>query len=315
MSGTTRGTVVTVGTFDGVHRGHRLVLEKLAARAVATGRRSVLVTFDPHPLQVVNPDAAPMLLTVGTEKTDVLRALPSAPDGAHHGLDEIVVLPFTRELAAFDAARFVDEILRARFAMEELLVGYDHGFGRGRAGDTETLRALGEQRGFTVTVVPPVSGRDGTPISSTAIRRAVAGGDLARAADGLARPYAVSGVVTPGAGRGRDLGYRTLNLPIPGGRKLLPPEGVYAVRAHTVHGAFGGMMNLGPRPTFDDPDASIEAHLFDAEGDWYGTPVRLEFIGRLRDTRRFDGVDALMRQLKADEMMARVVLGRNRAGL
>ncbi len=301
-----RGTVLTVGTFDGVHRGHHLVLARLAARSRETGLASVLVTFSPHPLEIVNPGAAPLLLTAGEEKTEVL---------VESRLDYAVVLPFTPALAAYNAAQFVDEVLLRRLGMRELLVGYDHGFGRGREGDVEVLRTLGGSRGFRVDVVPPVPGRDGRPISSTAIRRNVAGGDLARAADGLGRPYSVSGVVAHGAGRGRLLGFRTLNVAVPSPRKLLPPEGVYAVRVQTPTGAFTGMMNLGPRPTFGESDITLEAHLFDTDGDWYGSRVRVDFVARLRDTKKFSGPDELMQQLARDEQMARVVIGRARAGL
>jgi riboflavin kinase/FMN adenylyltransferase len=300
------GTVLTVGTFDGVHRGHRLVLERLAARARSEGLRSVVVTFAPHPLEVVNPPAAPLLLTPEPEKTEVL---------AESQVDHAVVIPFTPLLARFDAAQFVDEVLLARLGMRELFIGYDHGFGRGRSGDAAVLESLGQSRGFRVHVVPPVAGRDGRPISSTSIRRSIAGGDLARAADGLGRRYSVSGRVEHGAARGRLLGFRTLNIGAPPARKLLPPEGVYAIRAQTIHGAFDGMMNLGPRPTFGETATKIEAHLFDAEGEWYGTHVRIDFIAKLRETRKFAGAEALMEQLARDEELARVMIGRSRAGL
>ncbi len=282
-------TIVTVGTFDGVHRGHRLVLERLAARAQATGMRSVLATFSPHPLEIVNPTAAPLLLTVAEEKIEVL---------VESRLDYVVTIPFTQTLAAYDAEQFVDAVLRRRLGMRELLIGYDHGLGRGRAGDADLLVALGARRGFPVDIVPAAHGRDGRPISSTAIRRAVAGGDLARAADGLGRPYSVSGVVVPGAQRGRTLGFSTLNLAPISPRKLLPPQGVYAVRAQTALGSFGGMLNLGPRPTFGETAITLEAHLFDARGDWYGTRVRVDFIARLRDTLKFPDAAALVRQLR-----------------
>jgi riboflavin kinase/FMN adenylyltransferase len=157
--------------------------------------------------------------------------------------------------------------------------------------------------------VPPVEGRDGRPISSTTIRRAVAGGDLARAADGLGRPYSASGVVEAGAGRGRTLGYRTLNVALPPARKLLPPEGVYAVRVQTPRGAFGGMMNLGPRPTFGETETQLEVHLLDAEGDFYGMRVRVDFVARLRETRKFASGDELRAQLDRDRIAARQVLG------
>lgn len=305
LSSAAHGTVLTVGTFDGVHRGHHLVLARLAARSRATGLASALVTFSPHPLEVVNPSAAPLLLTVGDEKTELL---------AESSIDYAVVLPFTPTLAAYDAERFVDEVLLRRLGMRELLVGYDHGFGRGREGDVEVLKTLGAARGFGVEVVPPVGGRDGRPVSSTAIRRHVAGGNLAHAADGLGRYYSVSGVVGHGAGRGRDLGFRTLNVGVPSPRKLLPPEGVYAVRVQTPTGAFSGMMNLGPRPTFGETAVALEAHLFDADGDWYGARVRVDFVARIRDTRKFANPAELVQQLKRDEQMARVLIGRVRAG-
>jgi riboflavin kinase/FMN adenylyltransferase len=294
------GTAVTVGTFDGVHRGHWDVLARLAARARSLGLRSVLVTFEPHPLEIVNPTAAPQLLTIGDEKREVL---------AESGIDYLAELPFTSNLARYEAETFVDRILRRRFRMEYLLMGHDHGFGRNRAGDVEVMQALGARRGFRVEVVPPVSVGDGRPISSTSIRRAVAGGDLQRAAFSLGRSYAVGGRVVAGASRGRTLGFPTLNLEPPSRRKLLPPQGVYAVRAQTPHGAFGGMMNLGPRPTFGEMEPGLEVHLFDAAGDFYGARVRIDFVSRLRDTRSFPDAAALVQQLRRDEEDARRVLG------
>lgn len=293
------GTVCTVGTFDGVHRGHQLVLDRLCARARELGLPSVLVTFDPHPLEIVNPAAAPPLLTVGDEKLEVLAESP---------LDYMVVLPFTKDLAAYGAAEFVDLVLRERLGLQELLIGHDHGFGRARSGDAAVLRSLGASRGFGVEVVPAVNGSDGRPISSTVIRRALAGGDLARAQDGLGRAYSASGIVEAGAGRGRTLGYRTLNIALPPSRKLLPPEGVYAVRVQSPRGSFGGMMNLGPRPTFGELAVALEAHLFDADADFYGMRVRLDFVERLRETRRFESPEALRAQLDRDAGAARRVL-------
>jgi riboflavin kinase/FMN adenylyltransferase len=291
--------VLTVGTFDGVHRGHQDVLARLSARARERGLRSLLVTFDPHPLEVVNPDAAPPLLTPGREKLAAL---------AESGVDYVAVVPFTRALANYEASEFVDLVLRERLRMRELFIGHDHGFGRERAGDVQVLQALGAERGFAVDVVEPVSATDGHPVSSTAIRRAVAGGDLQRAALGLGRPYTATGSVVHGEKRGRLLGFPTLNVALPSPRKLLPPEGVYAVRVYTPIGAHGGMLNLGPRPTFGDATRSLEAHLFDVEGDWYGQTVQVEFAARLRDTRRFEGVEALTAQLMRDAQHARRAL-------
>jgi riboflavin kinase / FMN adenylyltransferase len=300
------GTVCTVGTFDGVHRGHRLVLERLAERAKSRGLPAVLVTFEPHPLEVVNPAAAPALLTLGDEKSEILAESP---------LDYVVVLPFTKALARLEAAEFVDVVLRERLGVRELLIGHDHGFGRARSGDADVLRTLGDARGFAVGMVEAVEGSDGRPISSTTIRRAIAGGDLERAADGLGRPYSLSGVVQMGDRRGRTLGFPTLNLGAAPARKLLPPEGVYAVRVQTPRGPYGGMMNLGPRPTFGDAVSALEVHAFEFTGELYGARVRVDLLARLRETRRFDGPDALKAQLAVDASAARAVLERASVGV
>jgi riboflavin kinase/FMN adenylyltransferase len=292
---TVTGTVVTVGTFDGVHRGHLDVIRRLVARAKDAGMPSLLVSFDPHPLEVVNPAAAPPLLTTSEEKLEVL---------AETGVDYFALVPFTHDLASYGAEEFVDRILRARFRMAELLIGYDHGFGHRRAGNVTVLKSLGEERGFRVDVVEPVSLGDGQHVSSTSIRRAIAGGDLARAAEGIGRPYSISGVVVAGNSRGRQLGFATINLSPPSPRKLLPPEGVYAVMVQTPLGRFGGMMNLGARPTFGDPNLSIEAHLFDVTADFYGMRVRIDFITYIRETRKFSGAEELVKQLEKDRESA-----------
>jgi riboflavin kinase/FMN adenylyltransferase len=285
------GTVVTVGTFDGVHRGHLDVLTRLVARADAAGMPSVLVSFDPHPLEIVNPNAAPPLLTSLDEKLEVI---------AETGINYFAVVPFTHALAAYSAEDFVEHILRRRFRMRELLIGHDHGFGHHRAGNVSVLRELGAISGFRVDVVDAVSVADGQHVSSTLIRRAVAGGDLARAAEALGRPYSVGGTVVRGQGRGRALGFATLNVEPPSPRKLLPPEGVYAVRVQTPDGAYGGMMNLGPRPTFGESETTLEAHLFGASSKFYGTRVRIDFISFLRDTKKFESAEELVRQLERD---------------
>jgi riboflavin kinase/FMN adenylyltransferase len=294
-----RGAVVTVGTFDGVHLGHRDVLRRLNERAAASGLAAVLVTFRPHPLEVVNPSAAPMMLTPGDEQLDAL---------ADSGTGLAVVLPFTPALAKMSAEQFVSMLLRERYCVRELIIGYDHGLGRGRQGDATALTALGKALGFTVEVVPPTLDAVGAPISSSAIRTSIAHGDLARAAQALGRPYTFRGVVVPGEQRGRGLGYPTLNIALAPGRKLLPPEGVYAVRAQTKRGTFDGMMNLGPRPTFGDSRSTVEVHLFDVDGDWYGEAVSVAFVRRLRDVVRFESVDALVAQLGRDAANAKLAL-------
>jgi riboflavin kinase/FMN adenylyltransferase len=294
-----QGAAVTIGTFDGVHRGHLDLISQLVKSAADAGLHSVAITFEPHPLDVVNPSAAPPLLTVGDEKLDVL---------AETGLDHVVVLPFTHDLALLSATEFVDQVLRDRFRMKHLLIGHDHGFGRERAGNAAVLQTLGATRGFSVGIVEAVAAEDGRWVSSTGIRRAVAGGDLPRANELLGRPYSISGVVVPGAARGRSLGFPTLNLSQPSPRKLLPPDGVYAVRVRTRLGMFGGMMNLGPRPTFSEHERAIEAYLFDVSGDFYGQPVRIDVLKRLRDIRAFASPEALVKQIRNDESDARAAL-------
>jgi len=295
------GTVVTVGTFDGVHLGHVAVLREIVERARVAGRKSVLVTFEPHPLAVVNPQAAPPLLTSGLERREVL---------ALTGLDYVVFLRFDRDLAAYSPERFVREVLIGRCGMRELVIGHDHGFGRGRSGDVDTLKRLGAEDGFAVDVVGPVE-HGGHAVSSTAIRRAVAGGDLRTAAVLLGRPYTVSGQVVHGEGRGRTIGVPTINLGAVPPEKLLPPDGVYAARVEWATGSAGGMLNQGPKPTFGEMHRTIEVHLFGVTADLYGQWVRVEWVERLRDGQRFASAEHLQDQLKRDRALALETLARH----
>jgi riboflavin kinase/FMN adenylyltransferase len=213
-------------------------------------------------------------------------------------LDAVVFLEFTRAMSQLTPEEFL-RLLRDRFGLAELVLGHDHGFGRGRSGNVQVVTALGRSMGFAVDVVDEVEVA-GRPVSSTLIRRAVAGGDLDTAHEQLGRPYSCVGEVVSGAGRGTDLGYPTVNLQLQDHRKLLPPVGVYAVLAEWAGGRAGGMMHLGPRPTFDDASQSLEAHLFAEVGDLYGQQVKVSWIERLRDVQRFDGPEALKRQLDKD---------------
>jgi riboflavin kinase / FMN adenylyltransferase len=289
---------VTVGSFDGVHLGHQAVLREIARRADAAGRVSVLVTFEPHPLEVVNPQAAPPLLTTDPERREILAQLP---------LDYVRLVRFDRRLASLSPEEFVDRVLLEQCQMRELVIGHDHGFGRGRSGDVDTLRHLGVARGFDVDVVDAVDVGE-QHVSSSRIRRAVAGGDLVTAARMLGRPYQVSGRVGEGERRGRLIGVPTINLTDIPPQKLLPPDGVYAVRVEWRGGRADGMMNQGPKPTFQDGRRSLEAHLLDFDGNLYGEWVRIEWVERLRDVERFPSVEALQRQLDHDRTRAREVL-------
>lgn len=293
-----KGSTVTVGSFDGVHLGHQAVLEEIDRRARAAGRVSVLVTFDPHPLEVVNPGAAPPLLTTGPERLEILAQSP---------LDYVLLLRFDRYLAGLPPERFVQEVLINRCSVRELVIGHDHGFGRGRSGDVDTLRTLGAAHGFDVDVVEPVDFA-GQHVSSSRIRRAIAGGDLATAAAMLGRPYGVVGRVGQGEQRGRQLGVPTINLSELSPRKLLPPDGVYAVRVEWRGGEGGGMMNQGPRPTFEDGRRVLEAHIFGYDGDLYGEWVRIQWVERIRDIKRFGSVEQLKEQLQRDRTRAETIL-------
>jgi len=310
------GAVVTVGTFDGVHRGHQAVLAEVTRRAKAGTRKSVLVTFEPHPLAVVNPAAAPKLLSLPEEKREIVRAA---------GVAEFVLMPFTPAVAQLDAEAFVQRLCD-EYAMRELVMGYDHGFGRGRAGDVELVQRLARDKKFAVAVVDAVRD-DGQPISSTLIRTALAHGDLDAAARWLGRRYGIRGTVVRGAGRGRTIGIPTINLASPDPRKLLPPDGVYAVRVRILESGtgilesgtrilapdskiLGGMMNQGPRPTFGEQARTLEIHLLDFDGELYGETVNVEWVGRLRDVQAFSSREALVAQLERDRQAARATLNR-----
>ena len=252
---------------------------------------------------MVNPQAAPPLLTTGPERREIL---------AQTTLDYVLFLRFDRRLADYTPEQFVRRVLIGRCGMRELVIGHDHGCGRGRSGGVDTLRRLGAEDGFEVDVIPTVDVGE-QHVSSSRIRRAVAGGDLDTAARMLGRPYSVSGVVGQGERRGRQLGVPTINLAAVPPQKLLPPDGVYAVRVEWRGGRAGGMMNQGPRPTFQDGRRVLEAHLFDFDGDLYGEWVRIEWVERLRDVTRFASVEQLKDQLNRDQSRARAALGRTPA--
>ena len=287
------------------------MLAEVTRRARAGKLTSVLVTFDPHPLAVVNPPAAPKLLTLSEEKKDLVTAA---------GIEQFVLMPFTPAVAQLDAEAFVRRLCD-EYAMRELVMGYDHGFGRGRSGDVELVQRLARTQDFAVAVVDAV--RDnGQPISSTLIRTALAHGDLEAAGRWLGRSYGIRGKVVRGAGRGRTIGVPTLNLEAPDARKLLPPDGVYAVRVRILESGsriqtpgskildYGGMMNQGARPTFGEQARTLEVHLFDFDGELYGETVDVAWVRRLREVQVFPTREALVAQLERDRQAARATLNR-----
>lgn len=294
-----RPAVVTVGTFDGVHRGHWQVLQEICRRARALGGRSILVTFHPHPLRVVRPDKAPPMLTTVAEKREFL---------AESGLEYVVFLPFTRTLQRYSARRFVHEVLVERIGMKELVIGYDHGFGKDREGGVETLREIGREAGFGVDVVEAFHA-EGGPVSSSRIRALLAEGDSTGAATLLGRPYSLEGVVVRGEQKGRELGFPTANVEVGDPEKMLPREGVYAAYGWVRGQRIPGLLHLGPRPTFPGFSPTIELHLLDWSGDIYGEKLRVEVMGRIRDIQPFSSIDGLIEAIRGDERSGREMLG------
>ena len=301
-------SVLTVGTFDGVHRGHQAILSFLRKRAQAMQGTSTVLTFDPHPRAVVRNSKVPLLTTID-ERARALEAC---------GIERMVVLPFTRNLAQYDPRAYVQEILWETIGLQAIAVGYDHRFGRNRTGNVTLLREMGAQRGFTVEQIPPQS--DGTDvISSSRIRTLLAeDGDVARAASLLGRRYSLSGTVVKGDQRGRTIGFPTANLKLNDARSCLPKQGVYATHVHSpaLERPQVGMCNIGVRPTFDGTTPTIEVHLIDYSGDLYDETLCIEFVQRLRDEQKFDSVDTLKAQLSEDRVHCiRVMEGANASSL
>ncbi|MDA0812917.1 MAG: bifunctional riboflavin kinase/FAD synthetase [Verrucomicrobia bacterium] len=299
---TLRGPVhLAIGVFDGVHRGHLEVIGAATAGAAVDGGSCVVLTFDPHPAVLLRPDKAPAILTSTQTKTRLLAA---------RKVDAVLLHPFNREVAGCRARDFIESLASACAPLAQIAVGWNWTFGRNREGDTALLQSLAEELGFTATVLDAVHD-DGRIISSTAIRAALADGDVAQAARLLGRGHSVVATVSTGRQLGRQLGFPTANLPVEGMEVLLPPNGVYAVRACGADGQlFDGVANLGVRPTIDTASVRLlEVHLFDYSGDLYGKELRVSFIDRLRPEMKFDGIEALKSQMAADLEAARVVLG------
>lgn len=301
-----RGAVVAIGNFDGVHRGHRAVVGAAGERAAGLGARLGVVTFEPHPREVLTPDTAPGRLTPLRAKALLLRGL---------GIGDLYVLPFTAALMRMSPEAFVEGVLVAGLGVRHVVVGDDFRFGHRRAGDVALLEAQGFRHGFGVTGMAPVGWR-GETCSSSRIREALAAGEVADAADLLGHPHAVEGRVVRGDGRGRGLGFPTANVRPTHPRALLPATGIYAVRAGVVRPGepapvwLDGAASLGWNPTFDDVrgEPRLEVHLFDFVGDLYGQRLCVAFVARLRGERRFDDVDELRRQIEQDCRRARDLL-------
>jgi riboflavin kinase / FMN adenylyltransferase len=303
------GTAVTIGAYDGVHLGHQAVIAEVRRRAAARGLATAVVTFDRHPAAVVRPESAPRLLTDLDQKLELL---------AGTGVDYCLVITFDEARSREAADDFVREVLAGCLAARVVVVGDDFHFGHGRAGNVELLRTMGAALGFEVEGLELVDA-DGKPadpadrVSSTRIRHSLAAGDLAEANALLGRPYEVRGVVAEGDKRGRDLGYPTANVSVPG-EVLLPADGIYAGWFQRADGSVHqAAISLGRRPTFyAEAHASLlEAHLLDFDGDLYGEHVAVRFVARLRGEVRFESVEALIEQIGRDCDDTRRVLSHN----
>ncbi|MCU0503278.1 MAG: bifunctional riboflavin kinase/FAD synthetase [Anaerolineae bacterium] len=288
---------LTIGNFDGVHRGHQALVSRMAQAAHDADCLAGLLTFDPHPLSVLRPNVPLAYLTSADERAEVLTAL---------GLDFVLMLPFSRQVAALSAAEFMSA-LTGNIPLAALWIGPDFALGRGREGNAARLSEIGAQLGYRVQVVPPFDWQ-GQPVRSSRVRTLLGeDGDATQAAELLGRPYQAWGTVTTGAQRGRTIGFPTANLMLPAGR-LVPANGVYACWAWRQARGIPAVVNVGVRPTFDNAHRSIEAFLLDFSDDLYGETMGLSFVRRLRGEQRFSGIDALVQQIEADVSSARRVL-------
>ena len=301
---TSGGAVMCIGVFDGVHRGHRVLLAEGRRQADELGIPLIAVTFDPHPMAVVRPDAVPTALASVSHRCELLREA---------GADSVDILSFDRAMAGLEPEEFVDRELVERLGARAVVVGEDFRFGRGAAGTVSTLRMRGEAEGFTVTPVT-LAGEGGERWSSTAVRGLVEAGDVVAAAATLGRSYSVDGTVVHGDHRGRELGYPTANLDweYPA---TIPADGVYAGWLTGAGGApLPSAISVGTNPQFDGRETRVEAYVLDrTDLDLYGRVVRLEFVERLRGQRRFDDVDALVEQMGRDVTEAAARLGIQRS--
>ncbi len=287
---------LTIGSFDGVHRGHVKVVRRLLQLARREGAPTTVMTFDPHPRCVLAPDTCPLSLTTVDEKAAVLAEL---------GVDHLVVMPFTHKLSQLTATEFMDKTTAA-LPLLGLVIGYDFALGHQRRGDRAFLEHYGEHHGFAAEVITPHS-VEGHVISSSRIRELLQDGQVAHAARLLGRHYSISSFVEHGAGRGSRIGFPTANLAITP-NKLVPKNGVYAIWVDIAGRTYPGALNAGYRPTFGENRLTVEAFVFDFDGDIYNQDVRVRFVQRIRDEKRFESPEALVKQIGNDVARARKIL-------
>lgn len=292
--------VVTSGTFDGVHLGHQKILTRLREVAQASGGESVVITYFPHPRMVVSADSKDLkLLSTLDEKISLLAA---------QGIDHLLVIPFTRDFSLLTSEEFIQKILLEAIGTKTLVIGYDHRFGRNREGGFDYLTAHADRYGFRIEEIPRQD-LEHVAISSTQIRAALLAGRVRQAAQFLGRNYTLTGMVVKGRQLGRTIGYPTANLELHEDYKLVPSLGIYAVRVRWRGQVLGGMLSIGTNPTVGGIGRTIEVYLFDFNQDIYGEKLTLEFVDWMRAEEKYDGLPALIEQLKRDEVKARELLG------
>ncbi len=292
--------VVAIGNFDGVHRGHQAIFSLVRDKAAQIGGTSVAITFDPHPVKVLNHKASAPLITLLEQRLELLGNL---------GIDVTICIPFSESFAAVTAREFTEEILVKQIGLKAIVIGKDYTFGKNRRGNIEFLRTHGERLGFEVIVADWVSLPDNLPerVSSTRVREVIGQGDVAYARSLLGRHYQLRGTVTGGRNRGgRLLGFPTANIALQD--ELCPKTGVYAVTVDIPDGKRIGVANIGYSPTFDDHQFTVEVHILDYSGDLYGKQIRVNFIRRIRDEQKFNSIEALSGQINQDILDARNLL-------
>lgn len=288
-------TVVTIGTFDGVHVGHRKIITRLVEEAADAGMASVVLTFFPHPRMVLQKDISIKLINTISERVQLLEEA---------GLDHMVIHPFTKEFSRMTAEDFVKEILVDCLKAKKVIIGYDHHFGRNRNANIDDLRKFGERYGFSVEEISKKD-IDDVAISSTKIRRALESGNLKKANKYLGHPFMLTGTVTRGKGLGRTLNFPTANLHISESYKLIPAKGVYIVSSVLNEKLVYGMMSIGTNPTVGGEKLSIETYFLDFQEDLYDQFLCINMLARIRDEKHFEGVDALVLAMKQDELFSR----------
>lgn len=293
-------TAITIGTFDGVHIGHRMILKRLVANLSETSLKSTLLTFFPHPRIVLQKDSDIKLLNTIEEKTRILE---------HLGLDQLIIHPFTKEFSRLSATEFVRDLLVNKLRAKKIVIGYDHRFGRNRNASINDLIAFGSTFGFEVDEIPAQE-IDEISVSSTKIRRALEEGDIETANKYLGYEYMLTGIVKKGKGIGRQLNFPTANVFIEESYKLIPKNGVYVVNAEIVGKMISGMMNIGYNPTVNGTKRSIEVHFFDFDQDLYEQKLQVNILHRIRDERKFDSVEELRKQLEKDRETSISVLSK-----